>query len=94
MDLKHLAALLSIISSPFYKSNIGAVPGTVFYLFCYFTYDTVHTFLGMFSCWVFFLPALWYVTPASGQIISFLLGRGWGAGRESNPGLPYSSPAR
>ncbi len=31
-----------------------------FYLFCYFTYDTVHTlfFLGMFSFWVFFLPEL------------------------------------
>jgi hypothetical protein len=38
--------------------NIGAVPGT---LFIYFVISlTIHTlfFLGMFSCWVFFLPEL------------------------------------
>ncbi len=31
-----------------------------FYLFCNFWYDTIHTlfFLGMFSCWVYFLPEL------------------------------------
>jgi hypothetical protein len=31
------------------------------------------------------------MTPASWQIIFFLLGRGRGAGRESNPWLPYST---
>jgi hypothetical protein len=84
--------LLTLVKLIFFF-NFGAVPGTLFIYFEIFL--TIHTlfFLGMFSCWVFFPPELG-MTPASGQIIFFLLGRGWGAGRDSNPGLPYSSPAR
>ncbi len=56
--------------------NSGAVPGT---LFIYFViYLTIHSlfFLGMFSCWIFFLFELgkWWLLHLG--IIFFLLGRG------------------
>jgi hypothetical protein len=72
--------------------KFGAIPGTIFIYF------------------VFSLRDLHYIHPRDGfrlldiflagykllRLVKYfiLLGRGWGAGRDSNPGLPYSSPAR
>ncbi len=73
-------------------SYIWGLAGTLF-LFSNFSYDTyiirpwVVLLLGIVSFW-----AGW-VTPASGQIIFILLGRGRGAGRGFEPGAAVQQPS-
>ncbi len=59
----------------------------LFLFICIVISVTIHTlfFLGMFSCWVLFLPA-------SGQIKFFLLGRGMGC--RTQLGLRFNSSAQ